>query len=52
MAIVGGAVIPPVMGLVSDASTINLAMLMPALCFAVVFLFAWVSRRDVVAGRG
>ena len=27
MAIVGGAVIPPVMGLVSDASTINIAML-------------------------
>ncbi len=36
MAIVGGAVIPPLMGLVSDASTINLAMLIPALCFAVV----------------
>ena len=46
MAIVGGAVIPPLMGLVSDASTINLAMLIPAMCFAVVFLFAWVSRRE------
>src|SRR5688572_26562845 len=33
MAIVGGAVIPPVMGLVSDASNINMAMLVPALCF-------------------
>ena len=48
MAIVGGAVIPPVMGLVSDASNINTAMLIPALCFAVVFLFAWKSRRDEV----
>jgi FHS family L-fucose permease-like MFS transporter len=46
MAIVGGAVIPPIMGLVSDASSINLAMLVPALCFAVVFLFGWASRRD------
>ncbi len=48
MAIVGGAIVPPLMGLVSDASTINLAMLIPALCFAVVYLFAWVSRRDMV----
>ena len=48
MAIVGGAVIPPLMGLVSDASTINTAMLVPALCFAVVLLFAWKSRRDEV----
>jgi FHS family L-fucose permease-like MFS transporter len=46
MAIVGGAVVPPIMGLVSDASSINLAMLVPALCFAVVFLFGWASRRD------
>jgi len=46
MAIVGGAVVPPIMGLVSDASSINMAMLVPALCFAVVFLFAWASRRD------
>ena len=44
----GGAVIPPVMGLVSDASTINTAMLIPALCFAAVFFFAWKSRRDEV----
>jgi len=48
MAIVGGAIVPPLMGLLSDASTINLAMLIPALCFAAVFLFAWFSRRDEV----
>ena len=48
MAIVGGAVIPPVMGLVSEASNINTAMLVPALCFAVVFFFALKSRRDEV----
>ena len=49
MAIVGGAVIPPLMGLISDASSITIAMLVPAICFAVVLLFAWKSRRDVTA---
>ena len=33
MAIVGGALIPLVMGGVSDASTINVAMFVPAACF-------------------
>ncbi len=45
MAIVGGAIIPPLMGLVSDASSINIAMLVPALCFAVVCAFGFGSRR-------
>lgn len=47
MAIVGGAIIPPVMGLVSDASSINVAMLIPALCFAVVCMFGLTSRRPL-----
>ena len=45
MAIVGGAIVPPLMGLVSDRSSINTAMLVPALCFALVAFFAWASRR-------
>jgi FHS family L-fucose permease-like MFS transporter len=45
MAIVGGAIVPPVMGLVSDASSINLAMLVPAICFAVVAWFGLASRK-------
>jgi MFS transporter, FHS family, L-fucose permease len=49
MAIVGGALIPMVMGGVSDASTINIAMLVPALCFGVVWWFGWKSRAAVVA---
>ena len=49
MAIVGGAVVPPLMGLVSDASSINTAMFVPALCFAVVALFGWKSRRETAA---
>jgi MFS transporter, FHS family, L-fucose permease len=44
MAIVGGALIPPLMGLISDASSINLAMLVPAACFVVVWLFGMKSR--------
>jgi MFS transporter, FHS family, L-fucose permease len=44
MAIVGGAIIPPLMGLVSDASSINTAMFVPAVCFAVVALFGFKSR--------
>jgi len=51
MAIVGGAVIPPLMGLLSDASNINVAMLIPAACFAVVGWFAWSSRRDTTAAQ-
>jgi FHS family L-fucose permease-like MFS transporter len=45
MAIVGGALIPPAMGLVSDASSINIAMLVPAACFAVVCYFGMASRK-------
>jgi FHS family L-fucose permease-like MFS transporter len=33
MAIVGGALIPPLMGLISDASQIQFAMLVPAVCY-------------------
>jgi FHS family L-fucose permease-like MFS transporter len=49
MAIVGGALIPPLMGLISDASSINMAMLAPAACFAVVWLFALKSRGSAPA---
>ncbi|MGI4949098.1 MAG: L-fucose:H+ symporter permease [Janthinobacterium lividum] len=46
MAIIGGAVFPAVMGLVSDATgSILRAMAVPALCFAVVMLFAIQARR-------
>ncbi|HEY2648693.1 MAG TPA: L-fucose:H+ symporter permease [Puia sp.] len=40
MAIVGGAVFPVIMGKVSDASSIQTAYLVPAICFIVVLLFA------------
>ena len=40
MSIVGGAVFPVIMGRISDASSIQTAYLVPAVCFIVVFLFA------------
>jgi FHS family L-fucose permease-like MFS transporter len=48
MAIIGGAVFTAAMGYISRESTINTAYVVPAVCFAIVFLFAWKSRRDTV----
>ncbi|MBB5715672.1 L-fucose:H+ symporter permease [Sphingomonas aerophila] len=46
MAIVGGAVFPAVMGLVSDrAGSIVVAMIVPAICFGVVLGFALLAER-------
>ena len=45
MAIVGGAVLTPVMGAVSTYGSIQLAMLVPATCFAVIGLYALSSVR-------
>ena len=42
MAIVGGAILPPLMGLVADMTgSIQLSMILPAACFAAVAMFAW-----------
>jgi len=41
MAIVGGAVFTPLMGLIADHSSMRTGFIMPVICFAVVFLFAW-----------
>jgi FHS family L-fucose permease-like MFS transporter len=40
MAIVGGAIFPVIAGRVSDASSIQVAYVVPALCFLVVLFFA------------
>ena len=46
MAIIGGAVFTAAMGFISRETSINTAYVVPALCFAIVFLFAWKSRQD------
>lgn len=40
MSIVGGALVPPLMGLISNNST-ALSFIVPLLCFVVVFYFGW-----------
>jgi len=45
MAIIGGAVLTAVMGALSDASAIHVAMLVPFVCFLVVFGFALFAHR-------
>jgi FHS family L-fucose permease-like MFS transporter len=44
MSIIGGAVLPVVMGLISDLSSIATAMLVPGACFVVVGAFALSGR--------
>lgn len=42
MAIVGGAIVPPVMGLIADEThSIQLAFVLPMLCFLVVTYYGW-----------
>ncbi|WP_126247242.1 L-fucose:H+ symporter permease [Chitinophaga rhizosphaerae] len=40
MSIVGGAIFPPAMGLISDATSIQTAYIIPVVCFLVVLWFA------------
>ncbi|HEY6916172.1 MAG TPA: glucose/galactose MFS transporter, partial [Allosphingosinicella sp.] len=44
-AIVGGAVVPPLAGLVSDASTLRLALTVPAICYLGIAAFGFYARR-------
>jgi FHS family L-fucose permease-like MFS transporter len=45
MSIIGGAILTAVMGAISDASAINIAILIPCGCFAVVALFGFTLGR-------
>ncbi len=49
MSIIGGAVLTALMGWVSDMTDIRYAMLVPMVCFAVVFAFAASARREALA---
>ncbi len=46
-AIVGGAVIPPLTGLLADASGLRLCLLLPAACYALIALYGVYARRPV-----
>jgi FHS family L-fucose permease-like MFS transporter len=43
MSIVGGAIIPPLMGRVADLSGVALSYTVPAMCFVGVALYAWLG---------
>ena len=45
MAIVGGAIVPVLAGLVADAAGLGLALLAPVACYAAIAGFGWSSRR-------
>ncbi|WP_348798075.1 L-fucose:H+ symporter permease [Flavobacterium adhaerens] len=47
MSIVGGALLPPVLGIISDKTgSIQNGYVVPLVCFAVIVLFAFVKKRD------
>ncbi|WP_028641330.1 sugar MFS transporter [Novosphingobium acidiphilum] len=47
VAIVGGAVIPPLTGGLADLTgSLELALILPALCYAVIAGFGWYARHD------
>ena len=49
MAIVGGAIIPPLTGLIADQSGLRFAMILPAACYAIIACYGVFARKPVVA---
>ena len=47
MAILGGAVITPLQGIISDTAGINISYLVPTVCFVVVLMFGMYAVRQV-----
>jgi FHS family L-fucose permease-like MFS transporter len=45
VAIVGGAVVPPLTGLVADLADLRVSLLVPALCYAVIVVYGIYARR-------
>jgi FHS family L-fucose permease-like MFS transporter len=46
-AIVGGAVIPPLTGMLADATDLRTALLLPAACYALIALYGVIARRPL-----
>lgn len=44
-AIVGGAVVPPLFGLVTDISSFTLALFLPALCYGYIALYGFIQKQ-------
>jgi len=48
-AIVGGAIVPPLTGVLADQSTLQFALIIPALCYLVIAGYGLFTRKPVVA---
>lgn len=44
-AIVGGAIVPPLTGLVADLSSLSIALLVPVFCYVGITSYGWYARR-------
>lgn len=49
MAIVGGALVPPLTGAIADASSLRIALIAPIVCYLIIVAFARSCRRDAAA---
>lgn len=47
MAIIGGAIVPAVMGFISDRSSIQTAFMVPLVCYAVIIYFSFAGYKPV-----
>jgi FHS family L-fucose permease-like MFS transporter len=47
MAIVGGAIIPVIVGAVADRFGLSIALIVPALCYVWIACYGWMGRRPV-----
>ena len=45
VAIVGGAIVPPLTGLLADMTDLRMALLLPAACYAVISAYGLYARR-------
>jgi FHS family L-fucose permease-like MFS transporter len=45
MAIVGGAIVPVIGGVVADATSLAMALMVPVFCYGVIAAFGWLARR-------
>ena len=54
MAIVGGALMPPLQGMIIDLGTVaslpavNFSFILPFICFVVIFIYGWRTSRDIM----
>lgn len=47
MAIVGGAILPPLTGHVADLSSLRIALAVPALCYAIILGYGWYAAKPL-----